>query len=349
LDRVLAETERRQRELRTKLEGEQCLAVIEEVLPDGMKGQARRLVKRALLTFASRPYLKECSNEDFLRCVIRAAEMGLAIDDRLCHVVRFGGKQTSWQAMPDYKGLIAVAKRSGQIKDCYADVVCANDTFRAYRDGATSHLIHELPPRFGHRGQVIGAYAIVKLPDGDWRYELMSRAELDNIQRRAPAKNGPWATDPDEMRKKTVLRRLLKTYCDDPAFVRAQEIDDECTDAAPPLTPRPPLVPRITNSNGDPEDFPPTASELDVPSDELIDDATRQVQDEAAEAEARNQYDSLSERIGHADTMAKLQEVLTDIEKAQCVGILRQQQLRDLAQKRHKEITGHDGHVKTKK
>lgn len=197
---------------------------IESVLPAGMRGQAERLINRAIMTFIAKPDLAECPIDKFIRCVIQAAEIGLAIDGKLCYVVRY---KSTWQVQPDYKGLIVVAKRCGQIRDCYADVVCQYDSFRAYRKNDSSFLEHELPQGFGPRGKVIGSYSVVVLPDSLWRYELMSLDELDSIQRRAPSKTGPWATDVNEMRKKTVIRRLLKLYVDDPAFIRATQYDDD--------------------------------------------------------------------------------------------------------------------------
>lgn len=198
------------------------IELVEEVLPEGMKGQAERLVKRAIMTFNRRQELQDCPPAEFIRCVVEAAEIGLAIDGKLCYVVRY---KSTWQCQPDYKGLIAVAKRSGQIIDCYGDVICENDTFEHHRRCDQSHLEHTYA--VGQpRGNPIGAYAVLKLPKGEWRYEIMGIEDLDKIQARAPAKNGPWRTDPDEMRKKTVFRRALKLYCDDPGFVRALEMAD---------------------------------------------------------------------------------------------------------------------------
>lgn len=221
LDEVLDNTSERHVVIRDALDDR--IDQIEEVLPDKMKGQGKRLVKRAMMTFARDPKMAECSAANFVRCVIEAAEIGLAIDGKLCHVVRY---KSTWQCQPDYKGLIAVAKRSGQIKDIYGDVVCRNDHYRAFRKNDESELTHEY--ELGQeRGDVVGAYAVVILPDDGWRYEQMDRAELDRIQRRAPAQNGPWKSDTDEMRKKTVFRRALKLYCDDPGVIRTLELMDQ--------------------------------------------------------------------------------------------------------------------------
>lgn len=209
---------------------------LEELLPDSMKGQAARLVKRAMLTFSRNESLQECTPESFIRCVLQAAECGLAIDGKLAHAVPYNNKvkingREEWrkeaQYQPDYKGLVAVAKRSGQIVDCYGDVVCERDQFAHGRSGPQSRLEHSYDHTAQDRGEVVAAYCIIMLPGGHWRYELMNVAELNKIQSRSKAGNkGPWQTDRDQMRIKTVIKRGLKLYCDDPGLIRAIELDD---------------------------------------------------------------------------------------------------------------------------
>lgn len=235
LEQVLDNTSKKLRTVTAVLETEDRIAKIEQVLPDNMRGQARRLVKRALMTLSSKAELQDCPADEFCKIVIKAAEVGMAVDGRLAYVVKY---KSTWQLQFDYKGLIAIAKRAGQITDCYGDVVCEGDEFEAYRKDGKSFLEHRVS--LEQRGKVRAAYAIVNLPGGAWRYELMTRDELDKIQRSAPAKNGPWASWTGEMQKKSVIRRLLKTYCDDPAIVRAIEIDDEAyeDEPAPDITGR---------------------------------------------------------------------------------------------------------------
>lgn len=196
---------------------------IEEVLPDFMKGQAERLIKRAMITFQRNPDLQQVPPAEFVRCVLEAAEMGFAIDGKMCYVVKY---KNQYQCQLDYKGIVAVARRMKTIVDIYSDVVCENDTFRHGRRNGESILEHSY--EFGHpRGEVIGAYAVVKLPGGEWRYEAMDREALDRIQRLSPSQNGPWKGHPDEMRKKTVIRRCLKMYGDDPGLIRVLSLTDE--------------------------------------------------------------------------------------------------------------------------
>lgn len=206
---------------------------IEAMLPDFMKGQADRLIARAMITFAKCD-LKDCPDEDFRRCVVEAAEMGFAIDGKLAYVVKY---KAAYQLQLDYKAMVAVAKRCRTLKDVQADVVCEGDEFRHARRHGENILEHTFQLGFD-RGNVIGAYCRVWLPDGSWNYALMDRNELNAIQDRAPSKKGPWSTDPNEMRKKTVIRRALKMYQDDPGLMRMLDItgwEDELDEPKPAL------------------------------------------------------------------------------------------------------------------
>lgn len=221
LDKVLEATGAARKTLDTWFEGHE--EKIEELLPDHMKGQARRFCKRAVFTFSNKPELQKCSAASFVKCVLGAAELGLAIDGRLAHAVPYKG-EASLQI--DYKGIIAVARRTKIIRDCYARIVYDGDDFEASDEDGECHLRHK---RTFESKTPLFAYAVIKLPDGEWRYELMDMQELDEIRKRSAAwrnAKGPWTTDDLEMRKKTVIKRALKTYCDDPAIIRALEIDD---------------------------------------------------------------------------------------------------------------------------
>lgn len=210
------------------------LDTIEEALPSNMKHEGKRLIRRAMIYFASKAELHECTVPSFLMCVVQAAELGLALDGRLCHAVAFnvnaGTKQNPrWekraQCMPDFKGLVSVAKRSNQIADCDGDIVCEGDHFRyGMLNGAN---VFEFTPNPDKRGKIRGAFARVVMPNGLWSVEYMNLEQLNHIRQKSKAKDsGPWVTDTEQMYVKTAIRRLLKMYCDDPSFIHATEIDD---------------------------------------------------------------------------------------------------------------------------
>jgi len=143
------------------------------------------------------------------------------------------------QFQPSYKGVIAVAKRTGQILDISGDVICQNDRWHFIRKGGEDDFEHERPPLGTPRGETIGAYMKLVLPNNLWRVEVMDIDELDRIMKRSKAfkkGNSPWHTDRAEMQKKTVVHRALKTYCDDPGLIVALEAMETEYDDEPPRT-----------------------------------------------------------------------------------------------------------------
>lgn len=227
---------------RVLVEGfERNISVIRDVLPEKLKPDAERFVKRAALYFQRSPKLEKCTTTSKIRCVIEAAEMGLTLDGKLCHAVAFKNKykdeknveryRDEVKLMLDYKGLVQVAKNSGQIVDAQAKIVRANDQFKHGIHGPSSYLEHTYDITV-NRGEAVGAYSRIWLPGGLWIYELMQVDEIEAVRKRSKAANdGPWVTDWDQMAGKTVLRRQLKLYSNDPTIAKAIEVDErEYTD-----------------------------------------------------------------------------------------------------------------------
>lgn len=223
---------------------------IEDLLPDGMKGQGERLAKRAVMTLNRKVDLyADVTPSSFVRCVLEAAEFGLAVDGRFAHAVPYnnkideGGRKVTRrevQLQVDYKGIVAVARRNGLIIDCWGRVICDKDEFEMYEADGECHYRHV--PALVDPGKPIGVLAVIKLPNNEWRYEWMNSKEIDAIRARSKswaAGGGPWKTDDGEMRKKTAIKRALKMYSDDAAMTRLLDIDDRDyeDEPKPPATP----------------------------------------------------------------------------------------------------------------
>lgn len=115
----------------------------------------------------------------------------------------------SVQVIIGYKGLIDLARRSGQIVSIAAHEVCENDHFELVY-GLDEKLNHT--PAMAERGEVIGFYAVAKLKDGGHCFEFMSRYQINEIMANSQSKGayGPWKDNFVEMGRKTVIRRLSK-------------------------------------------------------------------------------------------------------------------------------------------
>ncbi len=285
---------------------------LREVLPSNLKGEAERFIRRAALYFShpDREKLRKCSMASVFQCVVNAAELGLALDGRLAHAVPYGPVA---QLQLDYKGILAVARRSGTIADCYARIVGPTDEFiKSHEDGA-DHLIHaedlDNPP--DNQTPIRGAYACVILPSGAYRYEWMPYKQLVAIRARSKASNnGPWVTDTLEMFKKTVIKRALKTYTEDPSVGAALALDEE--EYTVPVPEAPTSARRIANKiNGVPDQVPqPLADEAEVHDEAEV---PNEPQDAPAGPPATVEQEALCadliEEAKQAETLKQLQKV----------------------------------------
>jgi recombination protein RecT len=113
-----------------------------------------------------------------------------------------------------YMGLIDLAIDSGSIMWAQADVVCASDAFTL--NGFDKPPTHAFNPFAKDRGEMVGAYVVVKTHTGDYLTTCMSREEIDAIKNRSESvkagKSSPWDTDYGEMAKKTVVKRAYKYW-----------------------------------------------------------------------------------------------------------------------------------------
>lgn len=181
-----------------------------------------RYLRIAITAVTTTPLLQQCTQASLYSCLMDLSQMGLEPDGYHAYLIPFkNGKtgQYECQYIIDYKGLVDVAMRSGQISNIHADVVCENDEF-SYNMGTVERHVPaflKTPPE--SRGKVIAAYAIATFKDGSKKAEILSNDELEGIRKRSKAGDfGPWKTDTNEMKKKTAFRRLSKWLPMSPEF-----------------------------------------------------------------------------------------------------------------------------------
>lgn len=118
-----------------------------------------------------------------------------------------------------YMGLLDLAIASGSIRWGQAELVREKDTFRL--NGFDKPPTHEYDPFDTDRGDLRGAYVVVKTVDGDFLTTAMPIGEIFDIRDRSEswkaftakkAKSSPWASDEGEMVKKTVIKRASKLW-----------------------------------------------------------------------------------------------------------------------------------------
>ncbi|WP_105625480.1 recombinase RecT [Cronobacter sakazakii] len=120
-----------------------------------------------------------------------------------------------------YMGLMHIAQQSGAIKWCQSAIVRKNDQFR--REGLDKppvHIYSEFDTK-EQRGDVVGAYVVVKTDDGDYLTHTMRVEDIYSIRDRSEAwkkyktdnsKKCPWVTDEEQMMLKTVVKQAAKYW-----------------------------------------------------------------------------------------------------------------------------------------
>lgn len=170
-----------------------------------------RLLRVAMTSIRTNPKLLDCTQESLLACIMGCAQLGLEPEPFLgqAYLVPYNRQgRLICQLIPGYRGYIALARRSGEVKSVTAQVVYENDRFEM-EYGLEETLKHT--PAEGNRGKPKGAYVIFRYKDDSHSFDYMSRADIEKIRERSKAKDsGPWVTDWDEMAKKTVIRRHIK-------------------------------------------------------------------------------------------------------------------------------------------
>lgn len=281
-----AEIVRSKQGLQTLLNDPQMQSSIAQVLPRHITPE--RVVKMALVAASRQPKLLSCTKESICKAIITASELGLDCSGTLGsgYIIPYGNEATF---IPGYRGLIDLARRSGQISNIQAHVVYKQDFFE-FELGTDMKLVHK-PHIAANRDEskqaIVCAYAIAELTDGTRQIEVMTISQIEGIRKRSKAgNNGPWVTDFAEMARKTVVRRLCKYLPLSPELEKALQIDNEndglidvthraaATQAAPAGSTAQRVLDRITQPaqeqepEPDPEDEPPIVEPEDInPSD----------------------------------------------------------------------------------
>lgn len=185
---------------------------------------ADRMLRITMTSVQRTPELLACDPMSLIGAVIQSAQLGLEPDGVLgmAYLIPFKDKV---QLIPGYKGLIDLARRSGQLSTIFARVVYERDQFD-YAYGLTERLEH-IPTNDPDPGEVTYVYAVARMKDGSQQFEVMNRREIEAIKARSKSgNNGPWVTDFPEMAKKTVLRRLCKMLPASVELARAVALDE---------------------------------------------------------------------------------------------------------------------------
>lgn len=184
-----------------------------------------RMIRVALTCIQRNPKLLLCTESSLYGAIVEAATLGLETDGILgqAYLVPYGKTCT---LIPGYKGLIALARRSGEISTIQMEVVREGDEWN-YVLGIRADLHHRPndadPDR--EKKPITHVYCVVKLKDGGVQFKVWTAAKINAHKekyskgwqwaetgkgRSGSKKDSPWHTDWEVMAKKTVIRDMIQ-------------------------------------------------------------------------------------------------------------------------------------------
>jgi recombination protein RecT len=115
-----------------------------------------------------------------------------------------------------YMGMMHLAQISGAIEWGQARIVRQHDVFELNAiNEAPTHKYNAFAST-EHRGEIVGAYVVVKTQSGDYLTHTMNIEAINAIKMRSESvksgKSSPWDTDFEEMAKKTVVKQAHKYW-----------------------------------------------------------------------------------------------------------------------------------------
>jgi recombination protein RecT len=214
------------------------IKAIKTVLPKHMTPE--RMMRIAYTAISRNPGLARCTPISLLNAVIEASMLGLEVNSPLEQAVMvpfWNGRNKTFEAqlIPEYKGKIELAYRSGMVSSFQAHPVFSEDTFH-YNYGLHPDLVH-VPGKKQDRGKLIAGYAVVNYINGGYDFEVVeepqamaAKARSESAQRDEKNKttHSAWNTeDEPAMWVKTAVHQLFKRVPKSPEYIqiaRAQEL-----------------------------------------------------------------------------------------------------------------------------
>lgn len=200
------------------------LAVISKLV-DGAKGKFEKIYHDDGLTFEREKnfVVQIFANNDYLQKIALQNQMKTA--GAICNVAAMGvtlnpaAKEAYLVPRGNvvcldisYMGLLKAAVQDGACIAAKCNIVYSHDDFVI--TGQFSEPQHSYNPFSKNRGEIVGVYATLKINENTYYTETMSSEELDKIRMLNEAekkgRHSPWQSFPEEMMKKTVLKRALK-------------------------------------------------------------------------------------------------------------------------------------------
>lgn len=223
---------------------------IEAALPVHLKRNKEKYARQMMSLISQNPKLQNCTGITLLSALMTASALGLDLTPQLgqCYIIPYDNKKKTakgWETVTEaqfqlgYRGVIALAQRSGELTRIQADVVRELDTFR-YSKGLNPILEHEESME-EDRGQITHVYAVANFKNGGYAFEVWPVAKViahakkfSKSYYKRDYKTGktvendksPWHTDFESMAKKTLIMDIWKYLPLSTELMLAQDNDN---------------------------------------------------------------------------------------------------------------------------
>lgn len=271
-------------------------------------------LKLAYLSITNDPQKRGCTPNSIGRALTDLVLQGLQIEKNQAYFIKFKNKagQDELKLFRSYFGDVAAAKSTGLVKDISAVEVHKGDKFVIGIEG-DQRVVKDFETSFENLDNpIIGAYAVATLRNGEKKYCIMTKKEIDTSWNKSKSFDRNVQKDfPQEMAKRTVIRRLVKMifntdnrFIGDPtieAFNRTTE--NEFIDATKlPSSPKKEEKTNVSNSiKDDSEDAPVDLEEDDLPwTEDDYDQGSDEDKEDDEIPEAPIQSDSIDDPNSYA-------------------------------------------------
>jgi recombination protein RecT len=249
---------------------------------------------RAVITSATiNPEIQACTWQSVWIACMQACRDNLLPDGVEGAIVPFKSKA---QWLPMYQGLLRRFRRSGQFKSIVANVVRDGEQWMEWYDETGPHFRHV--PGDSFDTPIVRVYASATTKDGGFFLASLPIAEANKIRNmsRASRDDSPWKQWPEEMYKKTALRRLSKVLPSGRDIIGDEEVPEL---DAPATAPTP--IARAPGAAAALEQFAASPVAGDSPHPVTVDDATREEGGEQGTVSASAAHDDASGDPAPAD------------------------------------------------
>jgi recombination protein RecT len=181
-----------------------------------------RFSRLVLTAIKATPELMRCFSSpqgetSVLLAAMQAAAIGLEPNTALqeCWLLPRQIKGT-WECQLSigYRGYLKLARRSGTLSTCFAEVVHEHDEFHWSRGLVSDEFVHV--PADGDRGRLTHAYAIARFRDGGYSFVVLSETDIEKRRNMSDSWKSdrarpysPWTKWTEAMWRKSAIRALL--------------------------------------------------------------------------------------------------------------------------------------------